>query len=861
MKRLLGLLTLSVTALVSAQPALAQEPIDPMTVCFAPGTDAAYMQWFRSTLHPQPEFVSGSRWTIGGSQGDPVSLRWSFVPDGLTITSAGAGDPSGASELFSRMDALFAGQGGRATWVARVQSCVDRWEALTGIDFTRVTAAGVDWDDGASWGSPGGTTRGEIRISMRNIDGGSNTLAYAFFPNNGDIVMDRSENWADATNFNRFLRNVLTHELGHAVGLEHVCSSNSSQLMDPIADTSFDGPRQDDIRACQRLYGDINETDNTSGSAVTVPLTVGVTTSLGVPPLPLTGTNDPNASTLSIDANGEVDFFRFTTASSSLLDVSVTPVGSTYFDNPEPLSGPCPVGGTSTNALTQANLQITVFSTNGTTVLATANVNGAGGSETLTDVFLPAAGTYFVRVSEADAPTQPQLYRMTLRYDFSVCPDGDGDGVDDCSDNCPLFPNAGQADLDGDGVGNACDNCPANPNTAQNDNDSDAIGNVCDNCPNNSNPTQSDLDGDGLGDACDGCPNDPAKTAPGLCGCGVADTDSDGDDTPNCLDGCPNDPTKIAPGVCGCGVPEGDTDGDGVANCIDNCPTFPNATQADVDGDGVGNACDNCRFDVNPNQADSDVDAIGDVCDNCPNVSNTTQTDGDGDGAGDACDGCPSDPAKSAPGQCGCGVADTDTDSDGVANCLDNCDTIANPSQADCDLDTVGDACELFAGTQWDSNNNGVPDQCESCPGVIVYCTAGTSSAGCVPVISATGNPSISAASGFVVNVTSVEGQRAGLLFYSVSGPRGIVWAPGSTSFLCMKSPTQRTTSQVSGGTAGQCNGSFSIDMLDFWVNKPAALGQPIGGNRVINIQAWYRDPSAPATTNLSGGLQFKTCP
>lgn len=34
---------------------------------------------------------------------------------------------------------------------------------------------------------------------------------------------------------------------------------------------------------------------------------------------------------------------------------------------------------------------------------------------------------------------------------------------------------------------------------------------------------------------CDDCPSDPAKDDPGVCGCGVADTDSDGDGTPDCL--------------------------------------------------------------------------------------------------------------------------------------------------------------------------------------------------------------------------------------------------------------------------------------------------------------------------------------
>ena len=46
---------------------------------------------------------------------------------------------------------------------------------------------------------------------------------------------------------------------------------------------------------------------------------------------------------------------------------------------------------------------------------------------------------------------------------------------------------------------------------------------------------------------------------------------------------------------------------------------------------------------------------------NCP--------DTDGDGASDCIDGCPNDPAKTAPGICGCGVADTDSDGDGTAYC------------------------------------------------------------------------------------------------------------------------------------------------------------------------------------------------
>jgi len=206
--------------------------------------------------------------------------------------------------------------------------------------------------------------------------------------------------------------------------------------------------------------------------------------------------------------------------------------------------------------------------------------------------------------------------------------------------------------------------------------------------------------GDFLPLAEDNCPFDPDKTEPGVCGCGVADTDSDGDGRADCIDNCPATPN---PG-------QEDTDSDGVGDACDNCPATPNPGQEDTDSDGVGDACDNCPAIPNPGQEDADVDGVGDACDNCPATSNPGQEDQDSDGVGDVCDNCP---ATSNPGQ-------EDQDSDGVGDVCDNCPVISNPGQEDQDSDGGGDVCDncpvISNPGQEDQDGDGVGDVCDNCP-------------------------------------------------------------------------------------------------------------------------------------------------
>ena len=143
------------------------------------------------------------------------------------------------------------------------------------------------------------------------------------------------------------------------------------------------------------------------------------------------------------------------------------------------------------------------------------------------------------------------------------------------------------------------------------------------------------------------------------------------------------------------------------------------------------------------------------------------------------------------------------------------------------------------------------------------YCTAGTTTHGCVPVIAGSGIPSASATNGFAISVNNVEGLRTGLIFYGVSntGWNPTPWAAGSSSYLCVKAPTQRTPTQNSGGTFAACDGVLALDWNTFVATTPNALGEPFTIGQTVWAQGWFRDSAAPKTTNLSDGLSFHVQP
>jgi hypothetical protein len=142
------------------------------------------------------------------------------------------------------------------------------------------------------------------------------------------------------------------------------------------------------------------------------------------------------------------------------------------------------------------------------------------------------------------------------------------------------------------------------------------------------------------------------------------------------------------------------------------------------------------------------------------------------------------------------------------------------------------------------------------------YCTAGLTANFCEAEISSQGLPSASAPSGFTITATRVETNRQGTIFYGVNGRVAVPWYAGSSSFLCVRPPLQRTGTLGSGGTVGAaCTGVLATDWNEFAAANPGAIGAPFAPGQVVDAQAWYRDPLSVAGSNLSDALEFTLFP
>jgi hypothetical protein len=378
--------------------------------CWTPGMPSAVMMAINQMLEgPGSDYELATRWAFvatpggTGTQGSPTTLTYSFVPDG-TWVPGGTGEPGSVSDLFATFNGII--PGGPTGWQAYFHQAFQQWGAVTGITYVHEAN-----DDGAALFSASGVlgVRGDVRICGHSIDGqtGPNTLAYNNYPNSGgDMVIDTDNTsfFGNSGSTYRRLRNTVMHEHGHGMGLKHSCPQNSTKLMEPTINLGFDGPQEDDILGGQRHYGDPFESNDSPSTA----------TDRG------TLNNGGHFITgASIDDNSDSDYYKFTVTSNKEVNLTLTPVGSTYSAGPQTSScGP----GTTIVANAIHDLGFQILDINGISQLANVNNTVAGQPEFAANVHLASGpGTYFIRVLGSTA-NDVQRYTILMIVLDSVQP-------------------------------------------------------------------------------------------------------------------------------------------------------------------------------------------------------------------------------------------------------------------------------------------------------------------------------------------------------------------------------------------------------------------------------------------------------
>ena len=396
---------LALVWLLAAPPALAQQPI----ACVAPGSplpvvDCGPSLFSSNGAGPLAANVE-ERWRTtatdgsGIARGEPITLTWSVVPDGTAIDGA-LEEPSAPSDLVAFLDGIY---GNSTVWIPLMQEALDGWDSGPGMLFVYEPA-----DDGPELNTSTGELgmRGDIRIGGHPIDGNYSTVAYAYFPDSGDMVIDTNDTfYTDGVTpaIDRLrLQNVIAHEAGHSIGLGHVCPDDETKLMEPSISTLFTGPQFDDLLGAHRSYGDSFEQNDDAAEAMDLGLVLDTVT---------------DVQGIALDGTGDSDWYAVPSGGLSEVSIQLDPAGSPYdfaeFD-PDPLVNGCgDLTSTTFDPRDVQDLTINLYESDGTTLVATSDASGLGGSESLADVRLSAFGGY-IEVTQSAGVNDAQAYELEI---------------------------------------------------------------------------------------------------------------------------------------------------------------------------------------------------------------------------------------------------------------------------------------------------------------------------------------------------------------------------------------------------------------------------------------------------------------
>ncbi len=385
--------------------------------CVDPNTPYDRMIEILQSLPTGSEFEGDRYWRYdrwittahgsAGALGDPITLTYSFLPDGTAINADG-GEPS---RLYDEFNDQF---GDEATWKQIFTDCFNDWASHIGITYIEVS------DDGAAFPGSAGVlgSRGDVRIGAHYIDGSGGTLAYNYFPDQGDMVIDTSENW-NSGNL-RAIRNTIMHEHGHGQGLGHTTPENGTKLMEAYLNTNFLGPQEDDIRGGSRNYGDAFEDDDEPGLANQLGTWEGVKVTI-----------DHN-----LDFLNDVDWFEFHTVSTSELDITFDPIGAHVQLG---WQGGAPPVWYDTDQMMDLGFKLYDSDLN---ELVYVEDGDHGDSEMLVDYEVPA-GTYFLEIVREVGSTGADVQRYNLLQWITITDPTDVDEpVTPASDlQASVYPN------------------------------------------------------------------------------------------------------------------------------------------------------------------------------------------------------------------------------------------------------------------------------------------------------------------------------------------------------------------------------------------------------------------------------------